>query len=948
MNVGHDNAQVDIELPQRVHTAHVELYRHLLDFARDSLYGLSAGGNYQRTRPAMRAAKLIEKLAALLDRYAVQGVAAALQKDDAPSYAELCEDFGQAADRNVFLARYPLLANVLPRVTSMYIRYIREVCDHVLADWNTLATVFFPGQQLVSLERIGLTGSDLHKGGKQVVILTFRTQAGSDVRLVHKPSDVEADYLLIGRSDRVRRGDGGYVASNNPDAAVPLAEMSLVERINHYMAHQYDVDGESNGWRWARGIWNSLSGVITMQLPTYVILPRNPGSRAVEGNDHSLPVRNSYGYLEFLTHVPECDEDKDPTGVDPRVLMPSDDWVTDYGQDGPDPVDNFHRQLGGCAALAMAFSITDLHVQNLIVHKLQPCLIDLEISFLENTNDALASGLFGGTPLPGARTLDYSSRHEVFDPTGDDVLDNEYTPTYGKNRLYRHRRGVLSVIGLSSCREQILWGFTEVAAILRRYSAQFIAHLQQATFRNAVARALPYNTGPLEQFHRRIYSQNLDVDPEDWYCEAFLEGIGALNDNATREAWDVDANEQQVDTDAHWPQEPKFAAGTYPDVIRDLLNGDIPIFYHRLGGNHAVNSFGETLNVKHSDQRIAAATPVFNTAQPMLSRALALCFVDADSVVVADENGFLSLEDDRSISESVSHSAVGQVSCMRSRGGLIVLGNGAGTLVVLDLLEIRHTIRNAHAGGVLSVCIAPGEGKYFCSSGNDSKVKVWNLDTGQLVWTYTSDDPVRSCALLPGARQVMIGRPSGEVQLWDFENKQRIQRYRAHHCWVSAVAVSADGATMLSGDVGGMVRRWQVEDAAVAELAGYPGAVRTFCFSGNLSLAETLMADGRRRVWNVDTLDYLFALRGNKGRSQAVAFSADGARIAAVDRSGIVKIWRVDASPELPDENPIPYFRRATIRVVEAQLQNLGGNWYNGNIAAVRDGLGGSLDDVRN
>src|SRR2546423_5234269 len=73
---------------------------------------------------------------------------------------------------------------------------IAQCCGRVLVDWKTISNIFFPGNPIQQLTEIKVTDSDPHKGGKQVLILTF--DLGK--KLVYKPSDLAADCLLIGQS----------------------------------------------------------------------------------------------------------------------------------------------------------------------------------------------------------------------------------------------------------------------------------------------------------------------------------------------------------------------------------------------------------------------------------------------------------------------------------------------------------------------------------------------------------------------------------------------------------------------------------------------------------------------------------------------------------------------------------------------------------------------------
>src|SRR5262249_27463055 len=100
---------------------------------------------------------------------------------------------------------------------------IRLACERVIADKRRIERFFqdaYSDLTLRSLDRIESTGSDFHKGGKQVLTLEFsaiyigrhippsrhQLQPGPRVttfKLMYKPSDVEIDCLIAGKSDAI-------------------------------------------------------------------------------------------------------------------------------------------------------------------------------------------------------------------------------------------------------------------------------------------------------------------------------------------------------------------------------------------------------------------------------------------------------------------------------------------------------------------------------------------------------------------------------------------------------------------------------------------------------------------------------------------------------------------------------------------------------------------------
>ncbi|MGZ4392879.1 MAG: DUF4135 domain-containing protein, partial [Gaiellaceae bacterium] len=275
-----------------------------------------------------------------------------------------------------FFERYPLLAHAVQTVTAHHQANIKLACQRVATDWNAIQAAFFPGRTLAQLVKIRTTGNDFHKGGKQVLILTFLLDDGTRGRVVYKPSAVEIDCRIVGDSDIVNAlAPQGY-----------RQDASLTELINKFNPPRQRPEGFTS-----------------RPLPTYRILPYNRDS-----------VPDAYGYIEFLTHEPRvevhaaADDIPKKIGEEVRKLRPADvkasDWIVEDAQAGQ----VFYHQFGGLMAMAMAVSLSDLHVQNVIAHDRSPHLIDLEEALkkpMTAVADTQLPAVLGRSYDPGGREL---------------------------------------------------------------------------------------------------------------------------------------------------------------------------------------------------------------------------------------------------------------------------------------------------------------------------------------------------------------------------------------------------------------------------------------------------------------------------------------------------------------------------------------------------------------
>ena len=73
-----------------------------------------------------------------------------------------------------------------------------------------------------------------------------------------------------------------------------------------------------------------------------------------------------------------------------------------------------------------------------------------------------------------------------------------------------------------------------------------------------------------------------------------------------------------------------------------------------------------------------------------------------------------------------------------------------------------------HSYLVTAVAVTPN-GKQVISGSYDSTLKVWNLETGEVIATFTGDSPISCCAVAPDGVTIAAGDGSGRVHFLRLE-----------------------------------------------------------------------------------------------------------------------------------------------------------------------------------
>ena len=496
----------------------------------------------------------------------------------------------QAALMGSFFKRNPNVEKLLDISSANFINNLRLCIERISKDKQAIETCFLDGKRIERLADIISTGSDSHKGGKSVLILEFVFGQNQHRRVVYKPSDIEIDYRMVGANTPAVES---FLKAHAKDSGYPQYSPSLYELLHGWFEQSINhVIAEHLSGREDTARKKFLKARIRQQLalPTYVMLPRNPGSRLKQTAGEE-GIRSSYGYIEYLTHEPQ------PPDVLVRHQRPGQDsdWTVDIVSDAQVAF----RLWGRIGALAWLFEQTDLHQENRILSRRQPHFIDLEnmlvkpISTLSKTmvfdkwhaqhsaGRTVVPSLASGGPPNNAIPISLA-----FEPKPKD---------YAKDQLYEiikltpHNtwRAEHLVYYIPEYCEQLSNGIRETFYLIQAHQQEIKQWLKEAQLQNVIVRDVVQATADL--------MESLEKYVSNW-AQNRIDPISKLAKNIIprRQAEEINQwDHGSLRGPAHDPYRRAYALETSQYNGRDLANLDIPSYYRRIGDRELLDSSGE-------------------------------------------------------------------------------------------------------------------------------------------------------------------------------------------------------------------------------------------------------------------------------------------------------------------------------------------------------------------
>lgn len=221
--------------------------------------------------------------------------------------------------------------------------------------------------------------------------------------------------------------------------------------------------------------------------------------------------------------------------------------------------------------------------------------------------------------------------------------------------------------------------------------------------------------------------------------------------------------------------------------------------------------------------------------------------------------------------------------------------------------RLKRTLRG-HEGAVYSAAFFPG-GARVVSSGDDGKIRVWDVRTGRLL--SSEEGPggtISDVAVSPDGRLLASCTDSSKgslVQLRDARTLVLRRTFEAQEDGVFEVVFSPDGRLLASGGRDKVVKLWEVSTGRlVHSLVGHDAAVTALAFTPDSRTLASASADEDNtvRLWDVQTGRSLHTLAAHDDWVTSVAFAPDGATLASGSRDRKLIFWDARTGRKLREQ----------------------------------------------
>ena len=211
-----------------------------------------------------------------------------------------------------------------------------------------------------------------------------------------------------------------------------------------------------------------------------------------------------------------------------------------------------------------------------------------------------------------------------------------------------------------------------------------------------------------------------------------------------------------------------------------------------------------------------------------------------------------------------------------------------------------------HAGAVRAIAFSP-DGKLLAAAGGlparSGEVLIWDVEQRKLLHSiHGHADCIYGVAFSPDGKSVATASYDKLVKLFDISSEKEIRTYKDHIDAVYAVAFTPDGKRLVSGAADRTIKIWNVETGERLYTLSEPqDGINTIAVDPTGKFVAAAGLDKSIRIWSLGEKEgtLLHSLIAHENAILRLAWSPDGTELLSSSADRTVKLFRTSELTEL-------------------------------------------------
>lgn len=249
----------------------------------------------------------------------------------------------------------------------------------------------------------------------------------------------------------------------------------------------------------------------------------------------------------------------------------------------------------------------------------------------------------------------------------------------------------------------------------------------------------------------------------------------------------------------------------------------------------------------------------------------------------------------RCVGTLTGHSSWVMSLAISSRKQILASGSLDDTIKVWNL-QTGNLLRTlpGHLKAVNSLAISP-DGQLLVSGSDDTTVKIWNLQTGDLLHNLTGHTrDVNSVMITPNGLLLATGSEDRTVRLWKVRTGELLRTLSGTAGMVKSVAISPNSLLLASGGLDNQIKLWHLGSGELTRtLYGHFNSVNSVAITPDGQILASGSKDKTIRLWNLNTGELIRTLTGHSDMINAIAITPDGRMLISGSSDKTIKVWSI-------------------------------------------------------
>ena len=245
-------------------------------------------------------------------------------------------------------------------------------------------------------------------------------------------------------------------------------------------------------------------------------------------------------------------------------------------------------------------------------------------------------------------------------------------------------------------------------------------------------------------------------------------------------------------------------------------------------------------------------------------------------------------------------------------GSRLVSGADDWSLRIWDVANGTELQKlSGHRRAVLDATFTP-DGKSIVSCSEDWTIRIWDATSGELQKTLQGHQfPIQTIGLTADGKQVVSGSLDHTLRIWDLESGKEFKSIPIPSGEIQSIAFNPScqlAAVALKTERNYKILTWNLETGKqLPPLLGHTGIIYHLSFDNQGKKIASGSEDRQIKIWDVERGQELFTVLGHTEPVFSTTFSPDDKQIASGTLSGKIQVWRTDRQQDsLPFEKITP------------------------------------------